>query len=565
MVDKIKNNTELLNLDDDKSYDFYQKMIINHLSNTNIAYERFCSEGKSEKYDYKTIHDWVELQSTIWFELGLGRGSKITLVNVTGIDLIVYMMTALNLGCIFSVLNVSLNNRFDDFLFKSRLEKIVPDLIVISSVICCEDVWELLSPYKEKVYLTKSLHSTNKTTQGSDIDTLYESNLRQYQPDQIVCINFDYGAEDSCKPFSLSAQHLYLSLQLNMSTQVMNLQSKDILIFPYVSNKVYQQGSILTSLYAGIHYIDAQKYFIQLFKRGNKFFVSNKENFVVGLTHELRDELIIADEAMNTWRHCFVIKSHKEIDNEGTKKLGAEHNQSQWELFKDKCFKNFDERMLFHWQSVLCGFSLIEHKAHIKAEEKIIPICERKFTLVDPVIGQESLAGVGLYSCQINAEDNFVSRHQLMRLDNGKKYVRCSQKEVIRNEKLYPKADLIRYLNSVASQKDKYWVGCYFLPDSMTKVDHITLLIFYCAIAHQQDDIEKQQKNLVNKLQGKIKDALGDNFLPDETICYFYKPRGMGDVKNKGINSQYMTGKLSNKSGDTLFRLLSLYRHFISV
>ena len=81
-----------------------------------IAYEKFYTKDKFLQITYQQIFECVESKSRSWSELNLAKGSKITFVNLTGIDLIVHIIAALNLGYIFSVLTVSKGNAFTEFL-----------------------------------------------------------------------------------------------------------------------------------------------------------------------------------------------------------------------------------------------------------------------------------------------------------------------------------------------------------------------------------------------------------------------------------------------------------------
>ncbi|NQY38438.1 MAG: hypothetical protein HRT37_26610 [Alteromonadaceae bacterium] len=81
-----------INNDGDKTYNFYQELIIRHKSHekaNKIAFEIFHSKDKFQKYSYQEIYTFVEEKSKSWFESDLGKGSIITFVNVTGIDLLV--------------------------------------------------------------------------------------------------------------------------------------------------------------------------------------------------------------------------------------------------------------------------------------------------------------------------------------------------------------------------------------------------------------------------------------------------------------------------------------------
>ena len=591
-----------INNDGDKTYNFYQELIIRHKSHekaNKTAFEIFHSKDKFQKYSYQEIYTFVEEKSKSWFESDLGKGSIITFVNVTGIDLLVHMMAALNLGCIFSVLTVKPGNEFSETLFDTRLQLISPDIIVIDIDIESESDSEskkngalnwrtLLSKYKScplepintrvDQSLTNNTEDTNNAEDRNNTlnnDIQYDHGLRHYAPDQIVCINFDYDSQDSCKAFYITAQNLYLSLELNAGEQLMDLQQGDILLFPDLSRLLYQPGFILTSLYSGIHYLEAHGDLDNVFARGKRWFFCDDKIFVVVLTPQLRDELIDKDKKMSTWRSCFIVEDDKVKNNET-----SDITEKKWKTFKKKCFKTLKERTLFHWQSVLSGFSLIEQKASEGTTGRITPVKGREFKLVDPVTQKDTLSTMGLFSCQIGGAATYVTHHGLMQQEQ--EYVRYTQNEVIRDGRFYPKSDLLHYLNTVFNPRDNLtvnieWVNCYFLPVSLTKKNHLVLLVFYCERFNQQahlpdnqqetleqETINQQKKMLIKEINAKIREALGEHFLPDETHCYFYMPREEVANKTNGINSQYLMGKLIKKSNDKLFRLLSVYRHLIS-
>ncbi len=569
-----------------ESYNYYYDLIFRHISmvpvNTDIELvkkflSRLLRSNKNEKieevkgknkideqcafacedqqgnlvtYSYLDLHNLISEEATKWVNNNISCGNKIVIVNIEGIKLVVLVLTALKLGCVFSVLYTSSLQYLDKlslFLLNTRIENINPDYIF------CEANQQSLDPkYDSKIV---SLPSVEFALSASDKKSIKEP-PHTYQPDELVCISFEYCSENNCDPVFISAESLYLDLVRNGDC-ILGLTRPDILVFPYLNKELYQYGLLLTSMMSGSTYLSltdkVPKCMIDssLVNRLNNYLPELGSNYVIGVTPQFHKELI--SEELKECRYWFAM-------------LHDRKQQKQWSDLITKYRIDESKSHFLHWESALNSFSLLSIENDDSSADHVYPVPSKEFTLTDMFTKKKSVTGMGLYNVAITKERDFSSQVVLTKQELGYSYF---EQDYLKEDGIFfPETAITAYLN----EKTAPQTCCYFVPNSLMNGNRLLLLVFDVKLIKDTTDYKKALEEQIKIL---ILDTLGSLFKPDDIIFYCYQPRGhlLPDPvtkeklywlpDNDGVISQFLSGDLELRSSDKFSHGISLYRYFI--
>jgi len=544
-------------IDPEQGYEFFKDLVL-RWPDDRVAYEIIGTD--SLKRRYWELAYCVEYVTAELSEQGIAKGDTLAFINLNGFDLMVHVLAAMNLGCIYSSLFITQSNDYQWFLLKRRLSTIEPKAIMVSKLaerpLFYREVGQLNCLLLESVDIDQI--TLDAQAKEQPILPLVSA---LYQAKQPVCIRFDCDASDSCLPVTLTAQDLMQSLLLN-GLYVMDLSPDDMLITSELTAARYQCDMMLSTFLLGSRYVELAKprdgkwdfRILQDLKwyRFFRLFGTAKQNVVLILTPFLRDKLIANRTNIKTCKRFLVLE-----DDDKTK---------QWESFNKRCSSAFEPNQAsLIWQPSIAGFSALVFSDRKINKQDTTPLPGREFKLLDATTKTESLNGFGLCAYPLYGGEQYLNPFGL--IENEKGYGYFTAQRVIRNGRVYPQDDIQHYLNSATI--DELYLSYGFLPDSYVKKNQLKLLVFWCQKVPFKDETQKAQRlnTIVTKTQARLQqalnDAFGDKSLPDETSYFYYLPRGERDARVNWINSQYSLNKLETKSQSVIYNLLSDYRYLL--
>jgi hypothetical protein len=496
---------------------------------------------KKESYTYMQLTEMVNKNCAVWKsdENKVTAGSTVAILNQFGINQIINVLTALKLGCIFSVIDT-----ISPLIMEKRLEIINPDFIIVDQ--------NFEECFRSSGFVTLKNANKYQNINTKDIEIANWT----YKPDDIISLCFDDKGKNIYKIIKISAFFFLRNLRRN-AEKMQLLCDADFLLFPCCLYGDCQLGLILTALLEGVHFINIFIHedftiFLKNFLRLEK-----KKRIVLSVNEDVRDMFL---EKLLQSRED---SSNYEIKND-LKKVGIffQNNLIFW--FTVFTFQSDTEK----WQKFITGYELGKTKSSILYWES--PLFCFIFKSVDPVGARDRLIeldennqyeiigqfsglkvpnehGTGYYSEKINSESRFISNYVLSKHDSC--YFLYVEEFMTKSGIRYPSDDLCILLNNKFGDAVKFcFVPGYRLEKENKQI--IVLLIF---------NLNASSSSL-SVYSTFIKQVAGDVFVPDKIVEYYYIPGSLNTAAGTWIREEYYSGQLDAKTNDRFFLAISYFR-----
>lgn len=518
-------------------------------------------DKQEQTWQFDTLDKKITERAVLLLSLGASKGDIIALIDLEEQELVINVLAALKLGCIFTIfcqLSETLFNIRRDMLKHQDPKNVGIRLFVSEKLITDKDEQVLYE--KEK----KSKQTSAQVNQNKNTSTEVPLIPHVYNASDIVCINFDEDATESCQPWFQEAQSFYQSLLLN-GLCLFGTNRQYALIIPNTCKLHYQVSLYLTAFLYGVHCLKCDK---------GKLLLSEQKSFCWVL--EVKDGEKIEDKV-----------KHFEKENKKNKPINGSIYLillNEWELpaaplpeilLADiPITEQFIHRLKF--ACPLNGFTLLGKHENQGKNTVVYSVPGRPYHLADMSnLEQKSEVGVGLYAICFSAEQWFVSNCRLTEAKQG--YLYYEMPDFDHYPKQFISVKLEAYLKT--ERETQCWLKCYFLPQHIRQDHKIRLLIFY----GDTNTNSKSNTNSNTKTKGKyshqenkqwIKDTCQSWFdtcgcsdlFPDELVVFYCFPRDQFP-RDKALSKpdwthlQYLTNAFEQKEMYPVFHLISQYRY----
>lgn len=502
-------------------YTLYDEIVTNHTDEQKTCLTFY--PGDRSSYTYRQINDLVNRQVPSWQKHNVTKGSKIAILNTFGIDQVVNVLTAIKLGCIFSVLDIS-----SPLLAQHRLQILKPDFFTSGSA--DHNLADTLN-------ITGAAILESQTGPSDGVVNTLEA--VSYNQNDIAAITFDNRGTATTTPVELSALVLYKNLKRNAS--MLMLKPDDILVFPISSHSEYQPGLVLTALFAGVRFIDIPSSADVLKHMTEISGQSQSKNLILGVSHSFRNILL----------KYHTLTKASPFDTEKVKfwfnTPNPTSNLEAWRKFVTTItFKESGSSCLY-WENALYGFTFKSlEKAGIR-DTHILLDGETQYEILDMYSGNTIPKGLGngFYSEKVNPRQSFVSNRIVSPQNKG--YF-CIENEFIgKSGMAYPEKEITGFLEEQCSSSARF---C-FIQGQQTQNENSGKIILLVFSLSPKTLSAEEYKTLIEEKAGSL-------FIPDEIIIFRYYPRAWNVVDTGWVKNHYLSGRLQNISH--IHYLLSSFR-----
>ncbi|MCG7537082.1 hypothetical protein [Pseudoalteromonas sp. OOF1S-7] len=529
-------------------FNFIQDLILQPLqSGGKTALQ--LTEFRSEHVSYSALARAIVDTALGLQENGVTSGDTLMLVNLPDLSLVVHILSAMHLGCVFCVADMPEDNRFERFLLGQKIVSITPDHIIANTQ--AERVWlsESVDPPQGRLHVADVVSTPLRCSDDCLLNSV-KKNTTIYSADQPVCIEFDPSSSDSCKAYTLTAEMFFQSLMLS-SMYALDLKKTDTLAV--LNPGVLRYQLMLTSLFAGGCFKALSPGCSAL--RGNgalrKFkwlskLLDWRASTVLLLTPALRDLVIEQSVYIRQCRRYVILD---------------DDNQSQrWLSFNQrKCLHAKPALMGVIWHKVLGGIGALSYKNAETDTFSVLPLPGRVHMLVDKQTGAASLNGFGYCAYPLPANTLYITRYGKLSYGDKVSYFN----EI--NTPNYPYTDILGYLTKNTANAC-WWVSYHFLADSPPQ-----LQVLYCARPDAENvigrdtcyhDVKRTTERLLTDAHTKAPERSETGQIQ---VRYAYRYQGHESSPDKLIPElQANQDAIAAKSNLAIYNTLSEIRYLLN-
>ncbi|RRS09249.1 hypothetical protein EAG18_07340 [Pseudoalteromonas sp. J010] len=529
-------------------FNFIQDLIIQPLQNGGKTALQL-TESRSDDVSYSALARAIAITTLDLQENGVTSGDTLMLVNLPDLSLLVHILSAMHLGCVFCVADMPRDNRFERFLLGQKIASITPHHIIANTQ--AELLWlsESVEPAKCRLHVADIVSTPLRCSDDFLLNSV-KKDAAIYGADELVCIEFDSDSSDTCKPYQLTARMFFESLMLS-SIYTLNLKKTDTLAVLNPGALRYQL--MLTSLFTGGCFKALSPSSSML--RGNgslrKFkwlskLLDWRANTVLLLTPTLRDLVTAQSLYIRQCRRYFVLN---------------DDNQSQrWQRFYQyKCLHAKPELMGVFWHKVLGGIGALSYKNAETDTLSVLPLPGRTHMLIDRQTGAASLNGFGYCAYLLAANTLYITRYG--KLSYGDKISYFNEL----NTSNYPCTDILGYLTHNTAN-ERWWVSYHFLADNPPQ-----LQVLYCAKPNGENTTDRVTcyYDVKHATQSLLTEAYAEACEQSDTaptVRYVYRYLGHESSPDKLIaNLQASQHVLAAKSNLAIYNTLSEIRYLLDI
>ncbi|RXF05961.1 hypothetical protein D9603_02885 [Pseudoalteromonas sp. PS5] len=449
-------------------FNFIQDLIIQPLQEGGKTALQL-TESRSEHVSYSALARAIAVTTLGLQENGVTSGDTLLLVNLPDLSLLVHILSAMHLGCVFCVVDMPRDNRFERFLLGEKIASITPDHIITNTKAEFEWLSDSVEPPLGTLHVADEVSMPLRCSDAFLLNSV-KKDAAIYSADKPVCIEFDSGSSNTCKPYKLTASTFFESLMLS-SIYTLDLKKTDTLAV--LDPGALQYQLMLTSLFAGSCFKALNPSSSVLCGNGvlrkSKWLsklLDWRANTVLLLTPALRDLIVEQPRYIRQCRRYFILND----DNQGLR----------WQSFyQRKCLHAKPALMGVIWQRVLGGVGALSYKDAETDTFSVLPLPGRVHILVDKQTGAASLNGFGY--CAYPLSDNALYITRYGKLSYGDKVSYFNEL----NTSNYPCTDILGYLTHNTAN-ERWWVSYHFLADNPPQ-----LQVLYCAKPDGENTIDR--------------------------------------------------------------------------
>ncbi|TMP38371.1 hypothetical protein [Pseudoalteromonas rubra] len=528
-------------------FNFIQDLIIQPLRNGGKTALQL-TESRSEHVSYSALARAIAITTLGLQENGVTSGDTLMLVNLPDLSLLVHILSAMHLGCVFCVADMPRDNRFERFLLGQKIASITPDHIIANTQ--AELLWfsESVEPPRCRLHVADMVSTPLRCSDDFLLNSV-KKDAAIYSADEPVCIEFDSDSSDTCKPYKLTAGMFFESLMLS-SIYTLDLKKNDTLAVLNPGALRYQL--MLSSLFAGGCFKTLSSGSSML--RGNgtlrKFkwlskLLDWRTNTILLLTPALRDLIIEQSVYIRQCRRYFILD---------------DDNQSQrWQRFYQRKYLHAKPALMgVIWHRVLGGIGALSYKNAETDTFSVLPLPGRVHILVDKQTGTASLNGFGYCAYPLSDNALYITRYGKLSYGDKVSYFN----EI--NTPSYPYTDILGYLTN-NTVNECWWVSYHFLADNPPQ-----LQVLYCARPDAENAIDRDTcyHNVKHSTQRLLTDAHAEAPEQSETalthIRYAYRYLGNESSPDMLIpDLQANPDALAAKSKLAIYNTLSEIRYLL--
>ncbi len=566
---QLKNNAciigDIYNLYEGLTQQLKGKLQANRLSETNelsslltkvknVFNFRMVDGEQTPGSIFTCIHEWslfeynINERAAVMADNGITAGDIIALIDLSGLPLLLNVLAAIKIGCVFTLLSKQTETVFNTR--KAMLKQSDPQRRGIKLYISESAIFDA----NDKLVDSFTEHSSEKHFIASNS---VAGISHQYRAKDTVCINFDQESSQDCQPWWQSTESFYQSLLLN-GLCLFGIKGNDNhqqarLFIPTACKFHYRIGLYLSALLYGIAFED---------ERWPKNDINTGD--ITAQDSEFKKNAISADlsyvlfelsEAKKTKSYLILF----DVWVSGSMTLTEKLLQQLVDT------KNSSQNIrLLGFSSVLQGVTLMSRWQHQGQINTIFPVPGRAFSLNNALlVQQKTKMGPGLYTSRISDLQSYASHDFLNKTTAGYVY---QQWPMLKKQGLpYPTQSiaysLILYLRSDLPQWQ--WLDCCFVPAYLLPGGKVQML-FFCLMSYLPDKTQikadQETENLNKKISSWFELEGLTQYLPDQLDIFHYYPRAEQQEKHDWLHQQFLTNSLQNKEHHDSFRLLSMLR-----
>lgn len=496
----------------------YQDLVIRHLGRDATALVfRDPVEGWRE-LTYEQLHERSSRLAATWRTAGVEAGQTVATVMPVGGHLAVALLTALRLG-----LNVVHLPPLGRTFVANRLTPAAPDWLVLATGYSS---WLHVEPER----LLPS---------APDPGAVPQLGLPSYgyAPEDTPLAVFSPLGPAALEAVARPAQSILTRLATDAEL-VLGLRPADRVAAPDWDDQQHQPTLLLMTLFAGACWIEASTRALE-----DESLVARLRLTVVGVSPSLRDRILGGAVSTKGWRRWF-------------KNPAAPYEWANWERFgKAMTDKGaWGQNLLV---SAAFGGSLLFGPPQTEPQLEVLPSPGMQWALAESILGNtvsSSDSGV-LFSEEEGADASAIGRFMLG--DTGPSMVLAGSADEGRAGTTFPTDEVVAVAETHAAV-DSASVVVNRAVRTMNSA-RIVLLVF----VDPAKDPRGSEGQLADELIELLRTEMGEAFEPDQVRVFPLCPRRTEDgaTDHDWCRWQFLTGALSDKADDELFRMTSLARY----
>lgn len=504
-----------------RQYDFYYDIFETRRNREDTAYIYYDINLISHEITYRNLQQMVDKKAGEWRSKGAVKGESIALVYDFNIGYVVSVLASLKIGLVFSLIAPS-----RPYLLKKQLESLEP--VYIST----DDIHALIMQgCNEKI-----IENMPEDLKKEKKEIYNRSNAPASK--EVIARLFDYSTDQLFEPFDITCDELYLR-SICDGILALQLEPGDILAAPGYKECESQPSMFLSALLTGAAFLDIKK---DNYNQSSEILFDYPVT-VLGVNSELRD-FLQEKQIDNIFKSCrFWFRNPAQ---------SAEYNQ--WYMFISD--RGLDKILtgVLKWHIQIGGILFFSRRRRGLAVDNIMPSAGLEWVLTEPEQIDDNLSTeFGILSVSF---DNMIKVTPWLVKKNMYEWLLIGSRFKESEGRYYPCHAVHNLIKQTNICRYSFMAEKPILGGNSVSFD---LIIF------TGKNSRVKNASLSDKLNRYITHAMGKEYCPDKIVFYPILPRFNADflIDTEWCELQYFNGGLAQKSGDSIFRNLSVIKEMI--